>query len=372
MFQRSAAPFLLGLGLFGLASLPAAAAPYTLVTLGQLSGDTISSAFGLNASGQSTGFSGTSTSPPNQVMLWSASGSATALGTAGGTGTSGRGNAINNAGTIVGNGFNASRVNSPFKIVSGTMTMLTPLAGSTNAGATAINSSGTIVGYSNGTGLSLRPVLRDPSGAVTDLGTLGGSSSSRAYGINDSGLVVGYSYTADGDVRAFAWTSSGGMKNLGALPDGSYSYALAANASGQIVGKGDDGNSEQALLWTSASAAPQVLAPLSGNTSGTALAINSSGVIAGLSSVDGSAQVATIWQNGTAIDLNSYLPAGSGWVLQQATGINDAGQIIGLGTYNGQTTAFLLTNEIPEPATAALLGAGLLGLGLGLRRRARG
>jgi hypothetical protein len=61
-------------------------------------------------------------------------------------------------------------------------------------------------------------------------------------------------------------------------------------------------------------------------------------------------------------DLNSLLPANSGWILSNATGINDSGQIVGVGTYNGQTQAFLLDTSAPEPGTIALMigGAGLI------------
>jgi len=41
-------------------------------------------------------------------------------------------------------------------------------------------------------------------------------------------------------------------------------------------------------------------------------------------------------------DLNRLIPSGSGWVLSEATGINDAGQIVGSGTVHGQQHAFLL------------------------------
>jgi hypothetical protein len=42
-------------------------------------------------------------------------------------------------------------------------------------------------------------------------------------------------------------------------------------------------------------------------------------------------------------DLNKLIPAGSGWMLQEAYGINNAGQIVGTGMHNGQEHAFLLT-----------------------------
>src|SRR5262245_12387301 len=44
-------------------------------------------------------------------------------------------------------------------------------------------------------------------------------------------------------------------------------------------------------------------------------------------------------------DLNDLIPPGSGWLLEVAAAINDAGQITGTGTVNGCTHAFLLTPE---------------------------
>ena len=42
-------------------------------------------------------------------------------------------------------------------------------------------------------------------------------------------------------------------------------------------------------------------------------------------------------------DLNDLLAFGSGWELEAARAINEPGQIVGLGTINGETHAFILT-----------------------------
>jgi probable HAF family extracellular repeat protein len=63
-------------------------------------------------------------------------------------------------------------------------------------------------------------------------------------------------------------------------------------------------------------------------------------------------------------DLNDLIPVDSRWTLEAATGINDAGQIVGLGEDPaGDVHRFLLTpgsdpsaTTVPEPSTLALLG----------------
>ena len=46
---------------------------------------------------------------------------------------------------------------------------------------------------------------------------------------------------------------------------------------------------------------------------------------------------------GLVTDLNTLIPPDSGWELQSAEDINNAGQIVGAGTIHGQHHAFLLT-----------------------------
>src|SRR5207244_767249 len=57
---------------------------------------------------------------------------------------------------------------------------------------------------------------------------------------------------------------------------------------------------------------------------------------------------AFLWKSGAMLDLNDAIPPGSGWMLQEADGINDAGQIAGWGSLNGEVHGFLL-----QPAGSA-------------------
>jgi hypothetical protein len=76
-------------------------------------------------------------------------------------------------------------------------------------------------------------------------------------------------------------------------------------------------------------------------------------------------------------DLNSpgLTSAPSGWILEEATAINDSGQIVGWGiSPSDQTDGFLLTpsvSVVPEPsALVSLLGLSIAGM-IGLWRRKR-
>jgi probable HAF family extracellular repeat protein len=96
------------------------------------------------------------------------------------------------------------------------------------------------------------------------------------------------------------------------------------------------------------------LGTLAGNTSSIGLSINSSGQVTGYSFGPGQIyQYAFLYSGGKMINLNTLIPASSGWTLMAAFGINDSGQITGYGPNpSGVIHAFLLT---PVPTIAYLI-----------------
>jgi probable HAF family extracellular repeat protein len=182
-----------------------------------------------------------------------------------------------------------------------------------------------------------------PSYSITDLGTLGGAGS-YAYAINNANpvQVVGEADTTSGFGHAFLY-SSGVMTDLGTLTGDTWSKATALNKSGQVVGisvnGGDPGGIIHAFIWQSGGMTD--LGNL-GSSNTHARAINGTGQVVGDGNTAAGVDHAWLWQSSTGMtDLNSMLPPNSGWVLSQAWGINEQQQIVGQGTINGQTHAFL-------------------------------
>ena len=72
--------------------------------------------------------------------------------------------------------------------------------------------------------------------------------------------------------------------------------------------------------------------------------INNSDVIVGSGGEPGSdGSTAWVIHRGLVKNLSDLLPANSGWILNDTWGINDAGQIVGNGTLNGEPRGYVLT-----------------------------
>jgi probable HAF family extracellular repeat protein len=190
MRTKNVAPLIAIIVLAG--PLAAAAQQYTVTALGTLGG-TSSYGYGINASGQVTGYSDTTGNAATHAFLYS----------------------------------------------NGTMHDLGTLGGTTGSYGYGINESGQVTGYSWTTGnLNFHAFLYS-DGTMHDLGTLGGAIS-YGFGINTSGQITGWSYTAGDLFHAFLY-SNGEMTDLNSLISRrnaalySLNFGQAINYKGQIV-----------------------------------------------------------------------------------------------------------------------------------------
>ena len=352
---------------------------YVLRDLGTLGG-TSSFARDINNLGQVTGNAQTATGQPAprlNTFLWDEPGPMINLGVLPGSNNFSRGYAINDFGVVVGESDN--NTSRAFVYANGTLTGLIRLAGDNDRGvAHDINNNGVIVGISSN-GVASRPT-RWVNGVASDLGSVDGLSTTtgRAWGLNEAGQAVGNSRrdTAGTVTQATFWSGTGAPLNLGSLLPDSFSDAFAINAAGTIAGVAVAGNTSsgtnirQAVRWTfdGSAYALEALGSM-GRTFSEAKAINDAGQIVGfVTNISGSPQRAFLYQAGAMVDLNTFIDVASGFTLATAEGINDRGDIVGWGMVGGQNRAYML-QAIPEPSSAALLLAGLLGGGLWRARR---
>jgi probable HAF family extracellular repeat protein len=278
---------------------------------------------------------------------------------------------------------------------SGGMKNLGTLPGATVSGAIGVNDSGIVVGYSNVKGqlaTNFKAVQWSSTGSILNLGTLAGGSSSAAFQINSADEVAGDSFLSSGVVNATKWTNKkinnlgalskaiftaglaindngyivgesvfgygppfkshgflwngSTMKDLGTLTGGVTSMANAINTAGAIVGQSDGTSTKghwHAVMW-STSDKIRDLGVLAGGNYSVAFGINDSNVVVGYGNLSNNAAHAMVWTSNAGMrDLNSLIPAGSGWVLINANAINNVGQITGYGLKRGYNHAFLLT-----------------------------
>lgn len=335
-----------------LTAVALAQSTYTITDLGTLGGH-YSIGRGINSSGQVTGRSALADDTTLHAFLYD--GAMTDLGTLGGSGTNAEGGiGINASGQITGGSFTSSGDQNGFLYSSGVMYDLGTLPGYTGSLGWGINNSGQVAGYSFFPS-GFRAFLYS-AGAMSDLGTLGGADS-YAYGINDAGQITGQADTASGGAHAFLY-SRGAMTDLGVPAGYDSSAGYGINSSGQITGGLTAGSVLHAFLYANGTMTD--LGTL-GGTESWGYGINSSGQVVGYSknvpSVTDFFRRAFLYTPATGmLDLNNLITPGSGWTLQEAHAINDAGQITGLGVSpSGAQHAFLLT---PVPVHVA--GAGTI------------
>ena len=227
-----------------------------------------------------------------------------------------------------------------------------------SAYAVAANAAGTVVGTQNKNGVICVgdqfgcpvPTLWPASGNPLEVGTATGSG----IDVNASGAVL--------------WLGNNGDHLTSGSSDTAITclnHAVRLNESGVVVGDTLPPVVGPAYWSQGKCTTLPLLASTPASAGGTAEAINDENVIVGRSGASGSG-TAVEWVNGKVTDLNTLLPANSGWVLQDASAINSAGQILGSGTLHGTPEYFLLSGGTLSLAISPKVPPGGLSVGSSL------
>ena len=155
---------------------------------------------------------------------------------------------------------------------------------------------------------------------------------------NEAGEMVGDAYDEQGRYHAFAWSLSRGERRVG--PSDGYSSAVTINEAGHILIQ----VAREAYLDEGGTLRRLELSPTLYNS---VLAMNNCDSVVGGYGTDSDHYRAFSWTPTAGFrDLNSLVPATSGWTLEFATAINDRGEIVGRGIFHDDESGFLL---IPRP-----------------------
>jgi probable HAF family extracellular repeat protein len=318
--------------------------PASATDLGTLGGNS-ATAYGLNDLGQVVGASDTGhmgapnpacpRCPVSHAFLWEAGQMTDLDGANAGNSVA---YSINDAGQVAGVYSDPEHGPSGFLYSRGSATALSQVP---RGRVKAINNEGQIAGDLWADRATSRQAFLWSAGTLTQLGTLAGTGS-EAHAVNDSGQVAGSAWlSGDSAIHAFLYSGSA-LTDLGTL-GGTNSEAFGIDSAGEVVGASQTaGGLRHAFLYSGGTMTD--LHTLGGNES-QADAIDGSGLIVGWSRDAGGERHAFLWVSGRMVDLNSLVSVGPGVWLEEATGINSAGQIVANGS-NGHAYLIVLPGSL--------------------------
>jgi len=373
--NRPGGAFLVTIALLGFSAIATRAqVTYSVTDLGSIQGSLFTDASGLNEQGLATGTSFISLSPEFETQGFvSQDGQITLLPALGGQFTFAAG--INSRAHVVGTAnLPGDRIGHASLWINGKVFDLGTLGG-ISSGAAAISNNEEIAGdsqISEGANFHAFFLGRGP---MIDIGTLGGDNSF-AFALNNRGLVTGQSDTTTvlnplfgiPAFHGFLW-SKGLLTDLGQIFGTDFNYGNDVNDRDQVAGAADLPGDQTAHAFLLNDGKIQDLAPLAGDTLSAGFGINNRGQVVGVSSLSFVPAPfppvnnfecpchAVIWEDGKATDLNTLIPANSGWQLFDGVLINDRGQIAGDGMINNELHAFLLTPQHGTPSRTAAAAA---------------
>ena len=227
-----------------------------------------------------------------------------------------------------------------------------PTLGSDDSWASDINNSDQILGTTSDT--QIRYLVIYENGQIIHSYPFPDGSTEA---INDSGFVTGTDFPGGSFGRAYIYNYEENQFNYLPVIGVETFEACDINNLNQIVGYFYDTDSTVAgFIWEDNN---YTFLP----TKSVATAINDSGVVVGrYRPINFPPQHAFVYDHVNGFrDLNDLIPVGTGWELQDASDINELGQIVGSGTLNGFSQSYILTPNklvVTKPSAGELFIAG--------------
>lgn len=260
-------------------------------------------------------------------------------------------NALNKNDVVVGKSFK----NGKFHAFSWSNGVIKDLGGSLNEEATAINFWGDIAGIESVDGTLAATGVKYVDGVVGAMAKFlvnppsGFANAPRVAAMNDSRVVVGAVGSTSSNIAAISFNFGAQWQRLQGVPGLEFNTEPAAvNYLGHVTGVAGQGL-PRAFISRDPTQPATDLGTLPGGAFSVGSGINSYDRVVGLADKNGGGPFAMLHDGTTMVDLNTRLWNPSGWVLKLAADINDKGQIVGFGSFNGGMHAFLLLPMTQAP-----------------------